>query len=614
MFGRVHLLAGEGRIAFFAASGANEIERAVFDIVDTVLVAGDVGREDGLDPLALTDGAEDRFADVGVNRANHFVGMVMALEHQVDMTIFHHGQHRGTKERRLFVALMVGAGEEVLVHESHAPLGVGSCCHLPTEPAAQVTFQVLRSERLITVVAAPEILLGEGNQLQVTIGETVVDAGKLRTHAGLKIEGSVGVEMVVVVEERGVIVVAVSRHNRHLHNHRLESLFEPSFPLPRAVVGRTGIHEIAGEDAETCAFLIFRYGLGAQTGRIDILLILDMTVGHVDERELRGFILRSTETGYLAPMPGETDTIRVFGAGLEILGKGFMADVTESQVLVESCFLEDARRGDGVMQGHGSKGVCRDGQHIFARKIRGFGIGLGHNLHLSLPYSFVGEPVESHTCAGVAVDVRYEAVRILFGNRQTSLVEQESDERGHGIVFGMIGLASNGTGTGERDYLGRLVASGRSGRHGSDAVRRCADGIIRCQHDSLFGFGDGHSGEGRGVAEMRTFLGFVVSREPGLLEEMVLEAFVGAALAGRTFVGHVVGGIHKPVLVAVAPHGAVVNRTFGVNATVAVAVVVGYGAMDECPVEIGHSAGIGPVVAGGGAVVNKALFQFGSER
>ena len=88
------------------------------------------------------------------------------------------------------------------MHQSHAPTGIGRSRHLPTEPAAEVTLQVLGREGLVAVIAAPEVLLGEGYELQVTIGEGVVDACELRADLRGEVEGGVGVEMEGVVEQR----------------------------------------------------------------------------------------------------------------------------------------------------------------------------------------------------------------------------------------------------------------------------------------------------------------------------------------------------------------------------------------------------------------------------
>ena len=109
MPGGIHLFAGKGRIALSATCGSDEIEGAVPDVVGAVFVAGEIAERIDRHSEASADSREDRLAGVGVHRTDDLVGMVMALKHHVDMAILHHGKHGGTEQRRLFVALVVGA-------------------------------------------------------------------------------------------------------------------------------------------------------------------------------------------------------------------------------------------------------------------------------------------------------------------------------------------------------------------------------------------------------------------------------------------------------------------------------------------------------------------------
>ena len=99
MFRYLHLLACERSISLGAACGSDEIQRIV-------------------------------------HRSDDLIAVVVPLQNQLDAALFHDRKHRSAQERCLFVTLVVGTGEEVFMHKSHTPSGIGSRSHLLLEPTA----------------------------------------------------------------------------------------------------------------------------------------------------------------------------------------------------------------------------------------------------------------------------------------------------------------------------------------------------------------------------------------------------------------------------------------------------------------------------------------------
>ena len=140
--------------------------------------------------------------------------------------------------------------------------------------------------------------------------------------------------MVSVVQQRTVVVITVRRHERHLTQYGPQRFLKPPFPLPFGVIVGSGIHKITGENTETCVRLMFRHRLRTETRLVDILAVLDVAVGHIDER-VRGVarLCRAEISGF-APVTIHAHTVTVVGSGLEIRSQRFVTHIAEGGVLI----------------------------------------------------------------------------------------------------------------------------------------------------------------------------------------------------------------------------------------------------------------------------------------
>ena len=222
------------------------------------------------------------------------------------------------------------------MHQTYTPFGVRVLGNLTAEPATKVTLKILRRTGCIIVLAAPEVLLGEGDKLQIAVLKRVVDARELRTNFRLQIKRRIGIEVIRIVQQRRVVVIAVGRNDRHTHNHRPQHLLKPALPLPLTVVVCACIDEIAGEHAEPRVPFVTSHRLGTQTCGIDIFLVLNMTVGHIDETELSLLLILRAEVRHVAPVAGIPYAPRIIRTGAEVLRQRLVAHIAESSMFVQT--------------------------------------------------------------------------------------------------------------------------------------------------------------------------------------------------------------------------------------------------------------------------------------
>ena len=351
--------------------------------------------------------------------------MIVPLQHEVNLTVFHHRQQGGTQQRRFFVSLMIRSREQILVHQPHTPLYLRRCGYLTAEPAAQIALQVLRRTGSVVVLPAPEVLFGESDELHRPVGKAVVDSRKLRTHLCRQVECGIRIEVIGVVQQRAVVMVAVRWHERHPPQHGLQRLFKPAFPLPFAVLVCAGIYKIPGEHAEPCIPFVTSHRLGTQARSVDIFLVLNMTVGHIDETELLLILIRRAEMSHFTPMFPVTYAVRIVSARLEVFRYRLMTHITKRRAFVHLRRLQYPRTRYRIMQGRGSGGSRRNGK---------WHLTFCPNLYFTLLYTFVREPTKCHSCLRVTVDVCHYAVRLLFRLQHYRLIRQVRHKTRYTIV------------------------------------------------------------------------------------------------------------------------------------------------------------------------------------
>ena len=171
-------------------------------------------------------------------------------------------------------------------------------------------------------------------------------------------------------------MIAICRNNRHLHNDRFERFFEPTLPLPFAVGGCACLNKITGENTEFRFRHCLRYCSGAPAGMIHIFLVLNMTIGHIDEREIALFGILSAELRNVTPVVLITHTPRIICACAEVFRQCFMAYISELGIRRQFGGFTNTRARNSISQ---SLRCCRlrrnsddtfDGRKIFGRGVR----------------------------------------------------------------------------------------------------------------------------------------------------------------------------------------------------------------------------------------------------
>ena len=221
--------------------------------------------------------------------------------------------------------------------------------------------------------------------------------------------------MVGIIEVVAVIVIAVGRNDRHLHDNGTDRLLKPTLPLPLAVSRCTGLDKISGEDAETRIRNSVDHSLSAPTRMIDVLAVLNMAVGHIDKAEATLVVILGAELTDIAPMVFVAHAPRVIRTGREVLRQCLVADIGELGGSSQLGGVNHLRARDGVTQRFGRGSLGLDGDNTFdGLKIRGGSISLGQNLHLTVGDTGIGEPAERHACVRVTVDVSNHVVWLFL--------------------------------------------------------------------------------------------------------------------------------------------------------------------------------------------------------
>ena len=212
-------------------------------------------------------------------------------------------------------------------------------------------------------------------------------------------------------------MVTVRHYHRHLHNHRLDTLFEPALPLPLGVRSGTGLYEVTREEAETC----FRYSSGsrrcATVGVVNVLLILNMTIRHIDETELTLLCVLRTEMTNFTPMTCVTYTPTVRRTRSQVLCYRLVTHILEGGLRIQSRSFQNTRSRNSITKRLRGRRSSSDTNHITALKVRSRRIRHRQNLNHTVCDSFVGKPRESHTGMRVAVDISHHVIRLFLAHQ-----------------------------------------------------------------------------------------------------------------------------------------------------------------------------------------------------
>ena len=176
------------------------------------------------------------------------------------------------------------------MYECYAQFGFWVASHLIAEPITHIVGQIGAGEVGHIRTALPIILHREYQEEYIAIHERIGDAIKLRFCLGILLKGVVGVEVEGVVEVARVVMVTIGRYDRHLLDDRGHGFFKPTLPFPFRITCASCFYKVAWEYTELSLWYILDNCGGSLTDIIDILLVLDMRVGHIHECELLGFV------------------------------------------------------------------------------------------------------------------------------------------------------------------------------------------------------------------------------------------------------------------------------------------------------------------------------------
>ena len=117
--------------------------------------------------------------------------------------------------------MVAGAREDVLMAQSDTVFGVRMKRNLLLKPVPQVVREIRRSHTFFARSrCTPPVLHRINEEQHIAIDEAIRDTLELRFGLCAVREAPVGIEMVVVVKTRTVVVVTVCRNHRHLIQHR----------------------------------------------------------------------------------------------------------------------------------------------------------------------------------------------------------------------------------------------------------------------------------------------------------------------------------------------------------------------------------------------------------
>ena len=274
----------------------------------------------------------------------------------------------------------------------------------------------------------------------------------------------IGIEMVVVVKVRTIIMVTIRYHNRHLHNNRFDRFLKPAFPLPFRVGRFTSLYEVTREEAETSIRHRSRSCSSAPFGILHVLGILNMAVGHVEEGIFALCHVLRTEMRNRAPVTRITYTPAIRCTRLQILRHCFMANIFESCLGIHLGCLQQTRSGNGIAQRLGSRCFRIQRNNTFScLEVSSDSFLFCDNLYDTVCNAFIGKPCERHVGTRITIDIGNHVIRLrlryqfncgsihffnLSGNRcnlfrrcgetidtRCLFCHPERDKRRYGIIF-----------------------------------------------------------------------------------------------------------------------------------------------------------------------------------
>ena len=312
-------------------------------------------------------------------------------------------------------------GEDIFVGQGHTVFCLRMSGNLVDEPVADIIGEVVGVHAAFRgALFTPPVLERIDEEQHIAINETIGDALELRFHRSSVRKSPVGIEMVVVVETRAVVVVSVGRHECHLVQCRTHGAVEPLLPLPLRVGLATGIRKVTREETELRIGLILSYRFGAFVGLLDVLIVLDMTIAHIDEGEIALVGILGDELCNLTPVLTITDTPAIYRTRLQRRSLCLMTYIIELRITRQTCSRTDIvfrtlrsldRRVVEVRIGR----LCIYLDHTCSGEVLGRSIRFGYQLYFTVCDTAVGEPAEAHMGSRVAVDSSDLVIRHLLG-------------------------------------------------------------------------------------------------------------------------------------------------------------------------------------------------------
>ena len=234
--------------------------------------------------------------------------------------------------------------------------------------------------------------------------------------------------MVVIVQALTIIVVTIGRHKSHLVQCRTHRTFEPLLPLPLGVGITSRIGKVTREQTELGIRFVLGYCLCTLASLIDILVVLYMAVGHIDEREITLISLFGHELCYLTPILAVTHTPTIYRSRLQSSSLRLMAHVVKLRVTRQTRCCTDIifralrclnRR---VMQRSVRRLSTYFNHSVRFSKVLCRSISHRYQLYLSLRDTAVRKPAETHMRCRIAINSSDLVIRILFYLQFTDLL------------------------------------------------------------------------------------------------------------------------------------------------------------------------------------------------
>ena len=215
--------------------------------------------------------------------------------------------------------MVTRTGEDILMRQRYSVFSLRVRCYLLFEPIADIIRQIRGAHNFfLRSRLTPPILHREDKEQHIAIDKTISDTLELRFHRSSVGKTPIGIEVVIVVQTRTVIVVTIGRNKCHLVQCRTHRSFEPTLPLPFRIGLATRIHKVTREETELHILLIRHHCLRTTTRLLDILCILYMAIGHIDEREIFLVLILGYKLTYLTPVALRTYAPTIYRTRLQV--------------------------------------------------------------------------------------------------------------------------------------------------------------------------------------------------------------------------------------------------------------------------------------------------------